>query len=156
MAHDQTAHGTAGQTWNDVLPMSFWTAMATPGGGGAELGFAIDFTAAMKKGEEEFQRGEDTRLIESVGKDERWYEKLEDSLHVHVETLSPSAFLSGAEAFLRSVGLDGPTQVSVDEEPIPRGDAEAKMDLEQAVGACSDYLGRNGDEFRTIEITCHG
>ena len=155
MTHDQSAHSTAGQTWNDVLPMTFWTAMATDGGGGAELGFAIDFAAGMKK-DKEFPRGEDTRLIESVGKDERWYEKLEDSLHVHVETLSPSAFLRGAETFLRSVGLDGPTQVSVDEEALPPGQAQARLDLRQAVEACSDFVRGSGESVKTIEITSHG
>ena len=95
-------------------------------------------------------------MVESVGKDERWYEKLEDSFHVHVETLTPSNFLVGAEAFLRSVGLDGPTQISADEEPLPRGGAQAKMDLEQAIGACSDFLSKNGGDVRTIEITSHG
>jgi hypothetical protein len=158
MSHNQSAHSTTGQTWNDVLPMSFWTAAADPGGvsGAAGLGFVIDFTAAMKNQEEEHPQGDDIRLIESVGKDERWYEKVEDSFHVHVETLSPSAFLSGAEKFLRSVGLDGPTQISVDEESLPRGEAQAKLDMEQAVGVCSDFLGKNGQNVRTIEITSHG
>jgi hypothetical protein len=91
-----------------------------------------------------------------VGKDERWYEKLEDSLHVYVETLSPSAFLGGAEMFLRSVGLDGPTQISVNEEALPPGQAQAKMDLKHAVEVCSDFIGKNGKSVRTIEITSHG
>ena len=158
MAHDQTAHSTRGQTWNDVLPMSFWTVQQAGmggSGGGTALGFVIDMTAAMK-GQEERPQGEDVRLIESAGKDERWYEKLEDSFQVHVETLSPSAFLSGAEKFLGSVGLDGPTQVSVNEEPLPRGQAQVKMGLKQAVGMCSDFLGKNGGAVRTIEVTSHG
>jgi hypothetical protein len=125
-------------------------------GGGTALGFVIDFTAAMKKQEEELPQGEDTRPIESVGKDERWYEKVEDSFHVHVETLSPSAFLGGAEKFLRSVGLDGPTQISVNEEVLPMEVAQAKLDLKLAVEACSDFLGKDGQNVRTIEITSHG
>lgn len=157
MPHDESAHSTRGQTWNDVLPMSFWLAGApTNVGNGAALGFVIDFAAAMKKKEEERPWGEDARLVESVGKDERWYEKLEDSFHVHVETLSPSSFLGDAEKFLKSVGLDGPTQIDVDEEPLPRDASQAKLDLEQAVGACSDFLSRNGQSVRTIEITSHG
>jgi len=156
MSHDQSAHSTAGQTWNDVLPMSFWTAVASSRGGGAtELGFVIDMTAAMKEKEAELQRGEDIRLIESMGKDEGWYEKLEDSFHVHVETLSPSAFLGGAETFLRTVGLDGPTQISVNEEALPPGQAQ-KMDLNGAVETCSDLIRKKGESVRTIEITSHG
>ena len=159
MPHDQSAHSTTGQTWNDVLPMSFWTVVAgsgSGGGGATELGFTIDFTAAMRKQEEGLPQGEDIRMIESMGKDERWYEKLEDSLQVHVETLSPLGFLGGAETFLRSVGLDGPTQISVNEEALPRGQAHAKMDLRLAVEACSDILNKNGESVRTIEITSHG
>jgi len=157
LSHDQSAHSTTGQTWNDVLPMSFWLAGApTNVGNGAALGFAIDFTAEMKKQDEELPRGDDIRLIESVGNDEQWYEKLEDSFHVHLETLSPSSFLDGAEKFLRAVGLDGPTQISVDEESLPRGKTQAKMDLGQAVGACSDFLNKDGENVRTIEITSHG
>ena len=157
MPHDQSAHSTTGQTWNDVLPMSFWIAGSpTNVGNGAALGFAIDFTAAMKKQEEGRPQGDDVRLIESVGKDERWYEKLEDSFHVHVETLSPSSFLDGAEKFLSLVGLDGPTQISVDDESLPRGETQAKMDLKQAVGVCSDFLSKNGEHVMTIEITSHG
>ena len=159
MSHDQSAHSTAGQTWNDVLPMSFWTTVAgsgAGGGGATELGFVIDMTAAMKEKGEELPRGEDTRLIESVGKDERWYEKFEDSIHMHVETLSPTAFLGGAETFLRSVGLEGPTQISVNEESLPPGQTQAKMDLKSAVETCSDFVRRNGESVRTIEITSHG
>lgn len=158
MPHDQSAHGTPGQTWNDVLPMSSWTTIANSGSGGGgatELGFVIDMTAAMKEREEQIRQKDDTRLVESVGKDERWYEKAEDSLHVRVETLSPSAFLGGAEAFLRSVGLDGPTQISINEEVLPVGQAQAKMDLKQAVQACSDFISTDGDSVRTIEITSH-
>ena len=156
MPHDESAHSTKGQTWNDVLPMSFWIAGSPNNvGNGAALGFAIDFTAALKKREEEPPQGEDERLIESAGSDERWYEKVEDSFHVRVETLSPSSFLSGAAAFLRSVGLDGPTQISVNEEALP-GQGQAKMDLEQAVRACSSLLGNDGEDVRTIEITSHG
>ena len=159
MPHDQTAHSTAGQTWNDVLPMSFWTTVASSsagGGGATELGFVMDMTAAMKEKEEERPQGDEARLIESVGKDELWYEKLEDSFHVHVETLSPSAFLGGAEMFLQSVGLDGPTQVSVNEETLPPGQAQAKMELGRAAEVCSDFVSRNGESVRTIEITSHG
>jgi hypothetical protein len=159
MPHDQSAHSTTCKTWNDVLPMSFWTTVASSsagGGGATELGFVIDMTAAMKKQEEELPGRDDTRMIESVGKGERWYEKVEDSFHVHVETLSTSAFLSGAEKFLRSVGLDGPTQISVDEESLPQGEAQAKLNMEQAVGVCSDFLSKNGESVRTIEITSHG
>lgn len=159
MPHDQSAHSTTGQTWNDVLPMSFWTTVASSGAGGGgatELGFVIDMTAAMKKREEESPQENDVRLVESVGKEERWVEKLEDSFHVHIETLSPSAFLGGAETFLRSVGLDGPTQISVNEEALPLGQAQAKMDLKQAVQACADFVIKNGDSVRTIEITSHG
>jgi len=121
------------------------------------LGFAIDFTAAMKDQEQEgLAQGDDVRLIESIGETERWYEKLEDSFHVHVETLSPSAFLDGAAKFLRSVGLEGLTQISVDEEALPRGQAQAKTDLKQAVQECSEYLSKKGESVRTVEITSHG
>jgi len=160
MPHDQSAHSTSDQRWMDVLPESFWLAGAQSSGlggvgGGAELGFVIDFTAAMKKQEELPQRGE-VRLIEAAGRGERWYEKVEDSFHFHVETLSPSAFLSGAEKFLGSVGLNGLTQISADEEALPRGQTQPKMDLRQAVGACSNFLSMNGESVRTIEITSYG
>ena len=156
MRHDQSAHSTPGQTWNDVLPMSFWIAGSPQQvGNGAALGFAMDFTAAMKKQEEPTQ-GDDVRLVEFVGEDERWYDRLEDSFHVHVETLSPSAFLGGAKKFLRSVGLDGPTQISVDEEALPPGQEQPKMDLKHAVDACSDAISKKGESIRTIEITSHG
>ena len=92
MPRDQTAHSTTGQTWNDVLPMSLWLAGAGSGGAGgvgaAKLGSGIDFTAAMKQ-REEVPHGEDLRLIESAGGDERWYERLDDPFRVRVETLSP-------------------------------------------------------------------
>ena len=159
MSHDQTAHSKAGQTWNDVLPMSFWTVQSTTfggGGGATELGFVIDFTGAMEGKGAELPQGEDLRLIESTGKDERWYEKLEDSFHVRVETLSPSAFLGGAETFLRSVGLDGPTQISVNDEALPAGQVQAKLDLKHAVGAGSNYISKHGESVRAIEITSHG
>jgi len=159
MSHDESAHSTTGQTWNDVLPMSFWVAQQagnSGSGGGAALGFVIGMTAAMKGKEDELLQGEDVRLIESVGKDERWYEKVEDSIHVHVETLSPSAFLGGAEKFLRSVGLDGPTQIDVNQNAIPLGQTQAKMDLKDAVEACSDVIDKDGETVRTIEITSHG
>jgi hypothetical protein len=157
MSHDPSAHSVKDQRLIDVLPESFWVAGAFGSGGAAGLGFAIDFTAAVKNQEqEELPQGKDVRLIESVGEAEPWYEKLEDSFHVHVETLSPSAFLDGAEQFLRSVGLDGLTQISVNEEALPLGQAQAKMDLRQAVGACSAYLSKNGESVRTIEITSHG
>lgn len=159
MPHDETAHSKTGQTWNDVLPMSFWTTIASSsagGGGATELGFVIDMTAAMKRREEEPSVRDNHRLIEAVGKDERWYEKVEDSFHVYVETLPPSSFLGGAETFLRSVGLDGPTQISANEEALPLGQDQAKLDLKQAIEACSDFLGKNGESVRTIEITSHG
>lgn len=140
----------------DVLPDSFWVSGALGGvGGAAGLGFVIDFTAAMKQ-REELTKGEDVRLIESAGGSERWYEKVEDSLHVHVETLAPPAFLDGAQKFLQSVGLVGFTQISVDEQPIPQGQPSVKMDLMRAVSACSDYLEKAGESVRTIEITSHG
>ena len=91
MPHDKAAHSATGQTWNDVLPMSFWTTGASPGwggGGATELGFVINMTAAMNKRDGEPPMGDVVRLIDSVGKDERWYEKVEDSFHVHMETLS--------------------------------------------------------------------
>lgn len=157
MSHDQLAHNTKDQRWIDILPESFWVAGAFGSGGAAGLGFAIDFTAAMKEQEQEaLPQREDVRLVESVGGDEKWYEKLEDSFHVHVETLAPSAFLAGAERFLRSVGLDGLTQVSVNEESLPEGKSGVKMDLKQAVGNCAEHIGKEGRSVQTIEITSHG
>lgn len=138
----------------DTLPESFWVANAFGSGGAAGLGFVIDFRAALKE-RDELPKGEDVKLIESVGKSERWYEKVEDSFHVHVETLSPSAFLKGAQQFLQSVGLVGLTQISVDEQNIPKGGAP-KLDLKRAADTCSDYLSENAESVRTIEITSHG
>jgi hypothetical protein len=153
--HDQSAHSTADQRWIDVLPESFWVAGAQGQGGFAGLGFVIDMTAAMKE-REELSQGEDVKLIESVGEGERWYEKLEDSFHVHVETLPPSTFLADAEKFLGSVGLNSLTQISVNEEALPRGQTRERMDLKQAVEVCSNFLSKNGESVRTIEITSHG
>jgi len=148
-------HGTRDQRLIDVLPESFWVVGALGGvGGAAGLGFVIDFRAAAKE-REEFPQRDDIKLIESAGEGERWYEKVEDSMHLHVETLAPSAFLEGAQKFLRTVGLDGLTQISVDEQSLPEA-APGRMDLKAAIEACSEYLSKNGESVRTIEITSHG
>jgi hypothetical protein len=153
--HDQSAHSSGDQRLIDVLPESFWVAGALGGvGGAAGLGFVIDFKAAMEE-VHDLAPSEDLKLIESVGKDERWYEKVEDSFHVHVETLTPTAFLRGTQQFLQSVGLVALTQISVDEQAIGKPDG-SKLDLNQAVDACSDYLNKNAESVRTIEITSHG
>jgi hypothetical protein len=153
--HDQSAHSSGDQRLVDVLPESFWVAGALGGvGGAAGLGFVIDFKAAMEE-RQELPTADDLKLIDSVGKRERWFEKVEDSLHVHVETLSPSAFLRGAQQFLQSVGLVALTQISVDEQAIGKPEGP-RLDLNQAVGACSDYLSKNAESVKTIEITSHG
>lgn len=152
VAHDESAHGA-----KDELPESFWVANAMGPGGAAALGFVIDFTAAMNSQQEPHDMGgEGVALIESTEKSERWYEKVEDSLHMHVETLSPAAFLDGARGFLQAVGLVGLTQISVDEEPVRAGEATARMSLNDAADACSERLAQKGDSVRTIEITSHG
>lgn len=155
MHHDETAHGSKDQRLIDVLPDSFWVAGASSSGGAANLGLVIDFTAAMN-GAVRAQKEDDVRLVESAGTKESWHEKVEDSFHVRVETLSPAAFLDGAQGFLQAVGLEGLTQVSVDEEALPIGEDSVKLDLKGAVGACSDYLAKRGDSVRRIEITSHG
>ena len=114
--------------------------------------------AAMNAEDEVPPTGETDRLIDTIGKSESepWYDKVEDSFHVHVETLTPIQFLDGALNFLKAIGLSGPTKISIDKQALRPQDLSEKLDLRGAVELCRSSLQKQGSSLQTIEISSYG
>lgn len=94
-------------------------------------------------------------LVETIGAgaEEHWYERVEDSLRLYVETLTPVQFLDGAQAFLGSVGLNGITTIIMDGKPLGRSE---KLDLKQAVDLCRPLILDGSRPLREIEVSSSG
>jgi hypothetical protein len=101
--------------------------------------------------------GETDRLLETIGEDGgRWYDKVEDSFHMRVETLSPSEFVDGAQRFLSDVGLNGYTHISINGQSLQSQGTSEGPDLQEAVGLCKSILQKDGSSLHTIEFDSYG
>jgi hypothetical protein len=95
-------------------------------------------------------------LIDTIGPEtgERWYARVLDSLGLRIETLSPTRFVQGAKEFLKSMGLDGSTDIFVDGKLFHE---ESKDPTLTNATEPSSKRSRNSNRLpHEIEVNSHG
>jgi len=145
-----------------VSPGAFSVAFGNPANAGYLYGLTmlvdLHVQAARNASEDMSPSPRDSAdtLVESLGTqgEEPLSSRVKDSLHIHIETLTPLEFLEDAQSFLDTVGVNACAEISINEESVQQG--PSKLDLHKAVDLCKERLQKDGASVRTMEISSTG
>jgi hypothetical protein len=162
MPCDPSAHGKPDPLSQVSIasPSAFSVAFGNPQNlGYFILGMDLRIQAAInqRESEPEYPSEPTEQLITTVGNQsiEPRLAKVEELLHIHVETLAPSQFLEAVRTFLEAVGITNLVEISVNEEQVQAHNS-AKPGLQETFAQCRQILEKDGPKVQTIEISSNG
>ena len=162
MPCDPSVHNNRdGKGGSETVPLAPWVAIGNLANAKILYGMsgvmALRILAA-KNQEATYPESENEMLVESLGAQSRegWSDKVKESLHVYVETITPTQFLEGVRSFCEAVGLTDSINISIDEQSLFIPNTPEPMDLRRAFNLCSEYFQKKGESIRTVSVGASG